>query len=470
MPWGRLDLSVGFGDERARSQQFTVAFALCVALIVCATLSSIFGRTMGPVVLPFVTISATVWLLADLLAAFLLLAQFYVNGRLSFAILSIAYGFSGLLTVPYLLAFPGLFSSGTTTVGVQQLALVFWATWHCSFPAIVLLSGIASSKESRIASRETIRALAVVFFFLPAVAVCAIAALAFDERDLLPHLIVDGQFQPLYLFVCLPAIILLNAVACAVLVARRERLSALGLMLCIAMFSALIDAVMNLCGGRFSYAWDFGKLITILTSSVVLLMFLTEIVDLYGRLEGAARIDPLTQLPNRRALDDHLRLVFKHGQRVETSLAFFMIDIDLFKSFNDSFGHAAGDDCLRAVAATLAKVATRPLDLVARYGGEEFLVILPDTPLEGARAVAEQMRSGVEALAIGLSGGVSAGVTISIGIGFAPDAAKVEAPVLFEAADRALYEAKQQGRNRVLVANTAGARSEEATLPIAMSV
>jgi diguanylate cyclase (GGDEF)-like protein len=226
---------------------------------------------------------------------------------------------------------------------------------------------------------------------------------------------------------------------------------------------------MNLSGARYSYAWDVGKLITILTSSVVLLMFLTEIVDLYGRLEVAARIDQLTQLPNRRALDEHLRLVFKHGLRVETSLAFFMIDIDLFKSFNDSFGHDAGDDCLRGVATTLAKFATRPLDFIARYGGEEFLVILPDTPLEGARAVAEQMRAGVEGLAVGLSGGVSAGVTVSIGVGFSANAAKVEAPALFQAADRGLYEAKSEGRNRVVLASIDPAQSGDMTPPDAGS-
>jgi diguanylate cyclase (GGDEF)-like protein len=470
MARGRLDITLGVGDEPARRQQLYVALGVCLALVVCAVLSGLFGRAQGPVVVPFVPIAATVWSLADLLTAFLLLAQFYVNGRLSFAILSVGYGLSGLLSVPYLIAFPGLFSSGTVTLGVQQLALVFWVIWHCSFPAIVMLSRIGSSRESRITSRKKIFPLTVVFFFLPTAMTIATAALAYGARDALPHLIVDGHFQALYLFGCLPVIILINAAACASLLARRERLSALGLMLCIAMFSALIDSVMNLSGARYAFAWDVGKLITIFTSSVVLLMFLTEIVDSYGRLEVAAQIDQLTQLPNRRALDEHLRLVLKHGQRAETSLAFFMIDIDLFKNFNDSFGHAAGDDCLRGVAATLAKFATRPLDFIARYGGEEFLVILPGTPLAGTRSVAEQMRAGVEALAIGLSGGVSAGVTVSIGIGFAENAATVEAPVLFEAADRALYEAKSEGRNRVVVTNVAGALSEQQTMPEAVGV
>jgi len=470
MPSGRLDLTVGVGAERAKRHQFTVALVVCVALAVCTLASVLFGRAQGPVIVPFVPIAATIWSIADLLTAFLLLAQFYVNGRLAFGILSLGYAFSGLLTVPYLLAFPGLFTTGTPTLGVQQLALLFWVTWHCSFPVSVMLSRIGSSRENRIASREAIRVLTVVLFLFPAVAAAATAAIAFGARDALPVLIVDGHFQALYRYVCLPAIISINAIACGVLLARRERLSALGLMLCIVMFSAIVDSVLNLGGTRYTYAWDVGKLITIITSSIVLLMFLTEIVDLYGRLDGASRTDPLTQLPNRRALDEHLRLVFNNGQRADTSLALFIIDIDLFKTFNDSFGRAAGDDCLRAVGAMLAKSATRPLDLVARYGGEEFVVILPDTPLEGVRAVAEQMRAGIEALAIGLSGGVSAGITVSIGIAFVENSANVEAPVMFEAADRGLYEAKAQGRNRVVVANVAGEQAEQLSPQSAVGV
>jgi diguanylate cyclase (GGDEF)-like protein len=417
----------------------------------CAVVSALFGRGQGPAIKPFIPIAGTVWLLADLLTAFLLLAQFYVNGRLSFAILSIGYGFSGLLTIPYLLAFPGLFANGPASLGDQQLSLVFWVTWHCCFPAIVMLSRVGAKTEVRLTSRDKIRTLTVVFFFVPGVVASALTALVFVDRAALPHLIVDGQFQALYREVCLPAIIAMNVVACAVLLARRERLSALGLMLFIAMFAAFIDATLNLSGTRFSYAWDVGKLITIFTASVVLLMFLTEIVDLYGRLEGAARIDALTLLPNRRALDEHVQLVFSHAQRSKSSVALLMIDIDLFKSFNDTFGHGAGDDCLRAVAATLTKFATRPLDLVGRFGGEEFLAVLPDTSLEGAQAVAEQMRDGVATLAVPSRVGVTRRVTISVGIGFSGNATKLDAPAIFEAADHALYEAKARGRNRVVV-------------------
>jgi diguanylate cyclase (GGDEF)-like protein len=151
-------------------------------------------------------------------------------------------------------------------------------------------------------------------------------------------------------------------------------------------------------------------------------------------------------------------------------MAMLMIDIDFFKRFNDSFGHAVGDDCLSAVAATLVKFATRPLDLVARYGGEEFLVVLPDTPLEGARRVAEHMRAGVAALNVSSRLGSTRPVTISVGIGFAANAADVEASLLFEAADRALYQAKAGGRNRVVLApdpEAAGTLQEPTEMKVA---
>ena len=128
-----------------------------------------------------------------------------------------------------------------------------------------------------------------------------------------------------------------------------------------------------------------------------------------------------------------------------------MIDIDLFKHYNDTHGHIAGDECLREVARAMAGCAVRPLDLVARFGGEEFVVLLPDTTLEGARVVAERIRSAVERLEAGACANALGRITVSIGIGYAPDAWNVEGTALLEAADRALYEAKDHGRNNVVL-------------------
>lgn len=127
-----------------------------------------------------------------------------------------------------------------------------------------------------------------------------------------------------------------------------------------------------------------------------------------------------------------------------------MIDIDFFKAYNDAFGHLAGDDCLRKVAVKLKEKANRPSDLVARYGGEEFAVVLPNTDIRGAEAVAESLRAGIEALAISHpSSSISAFVTISLGVTTSPGNVCPEANLIFGRADCALYKAKQNGRNRV---------------------
>jgi diguanylate cyclase (GGDEF)-like protein len=122
-----------------------------------------------------------------------------------------------------------------------------------------------------------------------------------------------------------------------------------------------------------------------------------------------------------------------------------VIDIDSFKAFNDRHGHHGGDEALRNVASTIAENIRRPADFVARYGGEEFVVVLPETDLDGAKAVAEQIRAVVQALPLFATD--TEPLTVSIGIAMGKAQANVDD--LFKAADLALYAAKKNGRNRV---------------------
>ncbi len=159
--------------------------------------------------------------------------------------------------------------------------------------------------------------------------------------------------------------------------------------------------------------------------------------------------DGLTGLYNRRYFDDFLAREFKRALRNQTSLALIMIDIDFFKSYNDRFGHQKGDECLRRIAATFALVIHRSHDLIARYGGEEFAVVLPETDIQGAMAVAENLRRRVEQLNLSHPGSPYGVVTISEGVAAAVPQAGDQAEKLLEAADAALYHAKRAGRNRV---------------------
>ncbi len=167
-------------------------------------------------------------------------------------------------------------------------------------------------------------------------------------------------------------------------------------------------------------------------------------------LERLAEIDGLTEIPNRRQFDRILEKEWRRSQRSQTPLTLIMIDIDYFKNFNDSYGHTSGDDCLRVVAQTLASSVQRAADFVARYGGEEFAVILPETTLDSATAIAEQLRENVASLQLAhVSSQVADYVTLSLGVAtFIPND-ETSANNLVEMADRALYRAKRKGRNQV---------------------
>lgn len=168
-------------------------------------------------------------------------------------------------------------------------------------------------------------------------------------------------------------------------------------------------------------------------------------------LERLASVDGLTQIANRRCFDEYLQREWKRSQREQLPLSLILCDVDFFKLYNDSYGHQAGDECLRLVANAIRESARRPADLVSRYGGEEFGIILPNTDSVGAIQVAEAIREAVKALTIPHSGSqFSQFITISLGVASViprPDSAM---NLLICSADRALYEAKFGGRDRVV--------------------
>ncbi len=170
---------------------------------------------------------------------------------------------------------------------------------------------------------------------------------------------------------------------------------------------------------------------------------------LFEETERMATTDGLTGLLNRRALDELLRNRFAEAVRYKRPLSFVLFDIDHFKRVNDQHGHLSGDAVLRGVA-QLAQAQARTIDRVARYGGEEIALILPETDLAGAMVIAERIRAAVEASEHAIEGG-SLKVSVSAGVAVvAPGVEKLEQ--LVEAADQALYRAKQAGRNRVVAA------------------
>lgn len=168
-------------------------------------------------------------------------------------------------------------------------------------------------------------------------------------------------------------------------------------------------------------------------------------------LEKLSSLDGLTGIANRRRFDQELRTNWFRAIRQSTSLSLIMTDIDFFKYYNDHYGHQKGDECLQQVAKALNKSVTRETDLVARYGGEEFGAILPETGLKGALEIAETMRNNVDKLKIEhKSSKIADFVSISLGVATAIPEHRSTPETLVAAADKALYEAKEKGRNRVI--------------------
>jgi diguanylate cyclase (GGDEF)-like protein/PAS domain S-box-containing protein len=160
-------------------------------------------------------------------------------------------------------------------------------------------------------------------------------------------------------------------------------------------------------------------------------------------------IDPLTEIYNRRYLDENLKRVISSLSRSDAALSLMMIDIDHFKKYNDTYGHAKGDDCLKTVAATLKNSLTRADDFVVRYGGEEFAVVLPNTDRSGARLIAAKLLKNIQDRAIPHeTSDVAAHVTVSIGVTSGAVRHTHSADYWLRLADEMLYKSKQEGRNR----------------------
>jgi len=178
---------------------------------------------------------------------------------------------------------------------------------------------------------------------------------------------------------------------------------------------------------------------------------LTELKVANDRLQQLSTTDGLTQLSNRAFFDQALVTECQRASRLRVSLTLIMFDIDHFKHINDTFGHPAGDACLRALAGLMRDKIQRATDVLARYGGEEFVVLMFDTPLPQALAMAESFRAAIEAIRVDFNG-TDIKFTVSMGVKSCVPDANDNPQLLLAAADQALYQAKQDGRNGVRAA------------------
>lgn len=199
---------------------------------------------------------------------------------------------------------------------------------------------------------------------------------------------------------------------------------------------------------------QYDELIARIRAGIRIVALQKALIASNHRLEELSLTDGLTRLANRRAFDEKLPLAYEHARRYERPLSIVLVDIDHFKTINDTFGHDTGDSVLREVADRLAS-CTRQTDFVARIGGEEFAILLPETALFEAMQFCEKIRATIASQDV-----ASHHVTVSLGVANVPHSRVPRVDELFRAADQALYRAKANGRNRVEIERRKECRQE----------
>lgn len=437
-------------DRPASRVDQVVASAIAVSLLVATLISLRFSNHESPFPASLFPIIVALWVAADFLTAYFAFREFAVSGRRGFLFLGFAYAMTGFGAIPFLAKFPGIFLP-VTSVGDQQFSTSLEVIWHCLFPAIIgaaLLIDPAFKARISAAFRPTALWFVTVGSFAFAFAVSAILL---RYRDALPVFVLGGEYQLLWARINIWLTTFAIAVLVSILMRTRAR-NAIQCWLILAILTASIESATSaFLPGRFSLSWYVGKLEILFSASFLLIAILRELASVYERLSQMAMLDALTGLRNRRGLSEVMQYTLDIARRHHAPTALCMIDIDHFKLYNDSYGHAVGDIALHNVAQTLQGALTRSTDVIARFGGEEFVVLLPATDNLAAWRVAQRLRAAVETLRIPHADESTGTLSVSIGVAGTPGEHQLCAQELFDDADAALYEAKAAGRNCVAI-------------------
>jgi diguanylate cyclase (GGDEF)-like protein len=443
---GLLDPGRSEVGWRQRWFAWSVIGSLVIGAVAVTPLA---GRPMMPVPGLLAAYSGA-FMVINLLLAVLLFIKGRVEERSESILLGAAYFYVSLIIVPRTLSFAGALMPAPI-IGSSESSSWFWIFWHAGFAVAV----IRYAESHRRAERRigVLRAMGEVI----GAAIVATLVATVLVADL-PPLLGDGHYAENGIARLIQIAVLLITVVALVAVARVRSPRPEQLWLLVGLVASCVEIWLTVhSSARFALGWYLAKAGSLLTSLVVLISLMHEITRLYSEaavsnkmLLTLARRDGLTGLSNRRHFDELLVQEFRRARRQELPLSLLMLDVDCFKGFNDTFGHPAGDDCLRRVSAAVRETLKRPGDTAARYGGEELAVLLPATDLTGAMVIGEQMRVAVASLAIAHPGSPFGHVTISVGAAdMLPLLVSDKAADLLCAADQALYQAKKTGRNRV---------------------
>lgn len=445
--------------------------ALLLAGVV-TTVIAMFGLVIGsyadapvpniPAFLPVVLVAT---FLVDALTAYLLVVHFAIFRQPAIGIVAAAYGFAACAGLLQLTAFPGVFADQGLFGASSQSASWIGVFWHTGFPLLILAAVLVQAGwRSFVLPKERIAYAVLVCCSAPILLAAALNWLALRHTDLLPGIVHGPDFSGVVGGPIGTTLWAANAAAVIALVAVTRLRSVFFLWLTVSVFAEFVEVALFLgTAARDTLGWyaAFGGR---LASAVVLLTaLLWEAHRLYPLLAKANEDlywvsihDPLTGLFNRRHFTTQLEEELVRARRLGLPVSLLMADLDHFKQCNDEYGHLYGDQCLAAFAGLLRAHAQRPGDFAARYGGEEFAVVLVGASTGGAADIAEQIRREVEHMrtAPPSQSALVVVLTLSVGVATLEHGDPACAEHLIAAADRALYKAKEAGRNRVCVAQS----------------
>lgn len=461
-----LEPGGALSELKATAGQRKLALAVSLTLLAGSAISLPFASTPWLELQPLLPGYLAVTWFADLVTAVFLLFQFRLTGSRPLLALAAAFLFVSCITIPYSLTDSPLFPYLGMPGADERASIWFWAFWHIGFPLPLLAYAVTlRSRHPLIArpSRRTGASTAIVVALTAGSVALLLWWIGVNEDGLAAAMPGYGG-RSLTATGIGPTALALNALALFLLLRIAGTRSFLHLWLIVSVLASTLDIAVTLFSTTaYSIGWYIARINSVISSTVILCLFVFEMNRLYNRLvrrEHELRmaneklsvlslVDGLTGVANRRRFDDSLANATERLRAADASpIALLLMDIDSFKSYNDRYGHVAGDDVIRRIAQTAELSVRYPDDLVARYGGEEFAVVLHDADPAAALIVADRLREAVQRLSIVHEGSEYGVVTVSIGAAFAVPGGGVHPIALLEAADAALYDAKRGGRNR----------------------
>ncbi|MCW8090528.1 sensor domain-containing diguanylate cyclase [Alteromonas sp. ASW11-130] len=449
MPVRQLDIKPG-------KKQFVSIAIVSFILLIGSGWAIVNGAEEGVSSPSFLGSYGTAVIIFEMITALLLLAQFLRTGRFTYAFLSMAYLWVALISPVQIILLTESISVVSAFHAGGTEASWLWTFWHIGFPIIIAVALSLNGSEPVVTHRPVFWAW--YLYSAEIVIVALVLWLTLSGWVAFPQVVSnDNHYSHVLTEVIGPLVAFACALALLMVVFKGRFKTDIYAWLAVAMLAALCESIVAVySGSRFSVGWYVARILSLISSSSVFIALLLNTMTLYLRvieqnreLREIASIDKLSQLANRREFDERLKDEVKRAIRERKETSLIMLDIDFFKTFNDSYGHPAGDRCITQVAASIRKFISRPADLAARYGGEEFAVLLPNTSEQAAFELAEVIRTNIASTPFQLDDGDHVTVTASFGVASLNPTSTADGSELIKSADAALYLAKRSGRNRV---------------------